>query len=177
MLTVMALLVLLVDEPSAPPVGVAPLPRRDGVDVHFLSYDGEDDYRVTAQGQTCETPCTMWLKPGPTRMVAVGAGEVKAQFVVPHSAAQVRVATGGPSWYTPTGAVLVPLGLVMGASLWAFGFACGFQNGGCMAANFVGWPLVGVATTIIGAVLLHLARVKTPAVDANRPEILDALPE
>ncbi len=163
------------EQPSPPPLGVpAPAPLADGVDVHFLSYYGDDDYRVTVDAKSCETPCTLVLEPGPKRVDAVGNGELHGQFVVPHKPSQVRIAAGAPRWYTPAGAVMVPLGLLIGASLWAIGFACGFgpNSGGCFAANVIAWPIFGVALTVTGAVLLGLSNRTIPS-DANRAEVLD----
>jgi hypothetical protein len=172
---VAALLTAGPGETTLPPLIPNPgeRPASEGTDVHFLAYKGEEAYVVTVGDQSCTTPCTMKLRPGPTKVHVLGPGEMDLQVVIPHLTAQVRVMTGPPSWYTPTGAVLVPAGIVIGASLWALGLACGFNNGGCLVANVAGWPVVGVAMLITGAVLLGTANRGIP-LDANRPEILDA---
>lgn len=144
-----------------------------GTDMHFLSYRGEDDYVVTVGDQSCSTPCTLRLRPGPTKVHLVGPGEGDLQLVVPHLTAQVRVHTGPPGWYLTAGVIMIPGGIVIGASMWALGLACGYNNGGCLAVNVVAWPIIGVAMLITGSVLLGIYNRAAP-LDANRPEILDA---
>jgi hypothetical protein len=145
-----------------------------GTDVHFLAYKGEEAFVVTVGDQSCTTPCTLKLRPGPTKVHVLGPGEMDLQMVIPHLTAQVRVSTGPPSWYQPTGVVLIPGGIAIGASLWTLAFACsGFNNGGCVAANAIGWPVVGIAMLVVGSVLLGISNRGVP-LDANRPEILDA---
>jgi hypothetical protein len=172
---VAALLTAGPSETTLPPLIPNPgeRPSVEGTDVHFLAYKGEEAYVVTVGDQSCTTPCTLKLHPGPTKVHVVGPGEMELQMVIPHLTAQVRVNTGPPSWYLPTGVVLVPGGIVVGASLWALAFACGFNGGGCVAANAIGWPVVGVSMLVIGAVLLGISNRGIP-LDANRPEILDA---
>lgn len=164
-------------EPTRPPLlHLPPEPVPEGTEMHFLAYQGDEAYRVTVGNQSCDTPCTLRLPPGPTTIRLMGRGEGDVQLVVPHLTAQVRVSTGPPSWYTPAGAVFVPLGLVIAASMWAVGFACGFNNGGCMALNFTVWPILGITMFITGAVLLGLGNRAQP-IDANRAEILDDVPK
>jgi hypothetical protein len=163
-------------DPTLPPLVPGPTERlREGTEVHFLAYRGEEAYAVTVGEQSCTTPCTLRLRPGPTKVHVIGPGESDLQVVVPHLTAQVRVSTGPPNWYLPAGAALIPTGLVVAAGMWAVGFACGFgpSSGGCMAVNFIGWPVLGVAMVVTGAVLLGLYNRSQP-LDANRPEILDA---
>ncbi|MBL8949717.1 MAG: hypothetical protein JNK82_03000 [Myxococcaceae bacterium] len=157
-----------------PPVGVTPWPtRRDAVEIHFIAYDGADEYTVKVGSQSCTTPCTLVLKPGPTKMTATGSGDVEHQLVIPHSAAQVRVGHVAPGWYKPTGAVMLPVGIVLGASLWAVGLACGPFSDPCLAFNLVTWPVIGASMLVMGAVLLGQSGGRAP-IDANRAEILDA---
>lgn len=174
-----ALLVALptLAEPTRPPLvpGSEEQAAEGGTEMHFLAYQGEETYEVTVDGQSCTTPCTLRLRPGPTKVHLVGRGESDVQVVISHLTAQVRVSTGPPSWYTPAGAVFVPLGLVIAASMWAVGLACGFNNGGCMALNFTAWPVLGLTLFITGAVLLGLGNRAQP-LDANRAEILDDVP-
>ena len=143
--------------------------------MHFLAYQGEEAYEVTVDNQSCTTPCTLRLRPGPTKIHLVGRGEGDVQLVVPHLTAQVRVWTGPPSWYTPAGAVFVPLGLAIGASMWAVGIACGGNSGPCSAINFIAWPILGIGMFVTGVVLLALGNRSVP-LDANRAEILDDVP-
>jgi hypothetical protein len=163
-------------DPTLPPlVGGADAQRGEGTEVHFLSYHGEEQFSVTVGQQTCATPCTLKLRPGPTKIHVVGAGEMELQMVIPHLAAQVRLMTGPPSWYQPAGIVLIPTGIVVAASLWAVALTCGYgpDSGSCVAANVVAWPVLGVTMLVTGAVLLGLYNRSQPG-DANRPEILDA---
>jgi hypothetical protein len=162
------------DDPTMPPLPPRPGDRvRDGTEVHFLAYRGEEAYAVSAGEQSCTTPCTLKLRPGPTKVHVVGPGESDLQLVIPHLTAQVRIATGPPNWYFTAGVVMLPTGLVVAATMWMVGLACGWQNGGCMALNFVAWPVLGVAMFVTGTVLLGLYNRSQP-MDANRPEILDA---
>lgn len=169
------LLVLAQSDPTLPPLFPAPAAPRhpDGTEIHFLAYKGEDRYAVTVGDQSCETPCTLRLKPGPTTVHLIGFGEGDVQVVIPHLTAQVRVNTGPPSWYLPAGAVMVPVGLVIAATMWMVAFACGNNSGACVALNAVTWPAFGMAIFITGAVLLGLSNRAQP-LDANRAEILDA---
>ncbi len=174
MLTLLAVISAAEAEPTPPPIGVTPWPvRRDAVEVHFLAYEGDEEYTVKVGSQSCKTPCTLVLKPGPTRVQAEGTGDVDAQLVVPHLTAQVRLKHVAPRWYTPTGAALVPLGAVVAASLWAIALTCGPFSGACTGINIVTWPIVGVSMVVTGAVLLGLGARSAP-LDANRTEILDA---
>jgi hypothetical protein len=69
--------------------------------------------------------------------------------------------------------VLIPTGIVVAASMWALGFACGPFSGSCTAINIIAWPVVGVTMLVTGSVLLGLYNRSHP-LDATRPEILDA---
>jgi hypothetical protein len=163
-------------ETTLPPLIPNPPEQRvvEGTDVHFLAYKGEEAFVVTVGDQSCTTPCTLKLRPGPTKVHVLGPGEMDLQMVIPHLTAQVRVTTGPPSWYLPTGVVLIPGGIAIGATLWTLAFACsGFNNSGCVAANAIGWPVVGVTMLVVGSVLLGISNRGIP-LDANRPEILDA---
>jgi hypothetical protein len=164
-------------DPTLPPLFPAPPVEHhsDGTEVHFLAYRGEDQYAVTVGNQSCETPCTLTLRPGPTKVHLVGPGEADVQLVVPHLTAQVRVHTGPPSWYQVAGIVLIPTGIVVGVSMWALGLTCGFGRNSdpCIQINFIAWPVLGVAMLITGSVLLGIYN-RTQPWDANRAEILDA---
>jgi len=143
--------------------------------MHFLAYHGEDQYEVRVRSEHCNTPCTLVLPSGPTTIHVTGSGELTTQLVVPHFAGQVRLNHGAPSWYFPAGAALIPSGIVVAGGMWALGLACGYGSGSsaCYAANFIGWPILGVAMLITGSVLMGVANRGAP-VDANRVEILDA---
>lgn len=155
------------------PTQIEPIPVSGRVEVHFLGYRGEDRYTVTVARRACTTPCTLMLLPGATTMNTTGAGEFAAQFVVPHRASQVRIAHTAPGWYMSGGTVLLPTGILVGSSFWAFGLLCGYYSPGCSALNFVGWPVLGISMIVLGSVLLGMGG-RTPPADANRAEILDA---
>lgn len=157
--------------PQVIELGAIAVRPRGPTPVHFLAYRGEDSYTVRVGNVQCSTPCTLPLPPGPTTVRASGSGELVAQLVVPHLAAQVRLSHGAPAWYMPAGATLVPLGIVVASALWTVGLAC--RSGGCYVANFVAWPVLGVAMLVTGSALLGIAN-RPVALDANRPEILDA---
>jgi len=173
--TVLLTLAAAEADPTPPPIGVTPWPtRRDATEMHFIAYQGDEEYTVKAGAQSCTTPCTLTLKPGPTKLKTEGSGEIEVQLVVPHLAAQVRLSHGAPRWLTPTGATLLPLGVVMAVSLWALGLTCsGFGSSGCTIAHIVTWPIIGTTTAILGVVFLAMG-ARSPPLDANRAEILDA---
>ncbi len=166
--------------PSAPPLPPSVTAPQDAnsidgwsTEVHFLGYRGDETYVVTVADQSCTTPCTLMIHPGPTKVHVVGSGETDLQMVIPHLTAQVRLNTGAPSWYQPAGIALIPTGIVVASSLWALGLTCSFNSGACFAVNAITWPVLGASMLIVGSVLLGLYNRSQPA-DANRAEILDA---
>jgi hypothetical protein len=144
------------------------------VPMNFLSYRGDDSYTVEAGGQSCATPCTLLLTPGPRALHASGSGDVDAQFVMPHLPAQLRLAHDGSGPYVRAGAVLVPTGIIVAASMWAVGLACPGSSDGCYIANFTIWPVLGVSMMTTGIVLLAISGKHSTPNDSNRPEIIDA---
>jgi hypothetical protein len=66
------------------------------------------------------------------------------------------------------GATLIPVGIVVGAAMWALAFACGDDD--CVTVNLVSWPIAGASMLTTGIVLLAAAP-DAPA-DANRVEII-----
>jgi hypothetical protein len=175
------------EEPASAPRAASPAPSGGPVQtqlvavevqqhprtaVHFLSYRGEQHHYVEAQRRGCTTPCTLMLRPGATIVNARGAGTISMQIVVPHLEGQVRISAGAPGYYVPFGATMLSSGFVTAAAMWTLGFACRYDSG-CAAFNFVGWPVFGVGMMVIGSIFLGLGG-RTPPLDANRVEILDA---
>ncbi len=151
-------------EPQPEPVAQVPL--------HVLSHASNHTYEVVAGGKTCLTPCTLSLPPGPTSLTATGAGDIKLQLVIPPRAAQIRLQhSSGDGYYV--GAALVPIGILVGASMWTLAFACpdNGSSGACTVANLVTWPIVGAGALIAGIALLAGGH-QTPGPDENRVEIL-----
>jgi hypothetical protein len=148
-------------DPQPPPPGPTP--------VYLFAYDPEQRYNVAVANQGCTTPCTVLVPPGLTELKATGPGELSLHLAVPPRPSQIRLQHTYTGSFT-AGAVLLPVGLSVGASLWALAFACG-DSEGCAVANLVIWPVSGAAMTIAGIVLLAKGKT-TPPADANRIEII-----
>src|SRR5262249_55617508 len=106
--------------------------------------------------------------PGPARLETSGAGELSMDIVVPPRPAQIRLQHSDSTAFT-AGAILLPTGLVVGASLWSLAFVCGSDT--CQLLNLTVWPVLGGSAFITGIVLLAMGKV-TPANDANRVELV-----
>lgn len=145
-----------------------PPPPPARVPVHLLAYKGEATYEVALGGSGCTTPCTVMVAPGPATLKTRGSGALALQLVVPQRPGQIRLQHTENSGYV-AGAILVPTGLVVGASLWALGLLC--QDTGCTIANVTIWPTLGLSALITGIVLLARGSV-TPPPDANRVELV-----
>lgn len=158
-------------------LALAPVTARaagGAVPVSFLAYRGEGVYEVTVGEQRCRTPCKLELKPGPATAHVSGNGSLDLQMVVPHLPAQVRLQAVS-SGYTIAGAIMVPVGATVAASFWAIAVACtGIDRTSCQLGNIIAWPLIGGIVFFTGIGLLAYGASHRPAVDANRPEILDA---
>jgi hypothetical protein len=148
-------------EPTERPPAQMPL--------HVLAYNAENSYEVALGGSSCTTPCTIMVAPGASTIRTRGAGELDLQVAVPPRPSQIRLQHTESSGYV-AGAVLLPTGIVVGASLWAVGLACS-NNDGCLLGNLIAWPVLGASMMITGIVLLARGKV-TPAPDANRVEII-----
>jgi hypothetical protein len=146
-----------------------PLPQiPERVPIALLAYNATQTYDVSLGNGRCFTPCTVVVPPGPAMLEAKGAGEMKLQFVVPTRPGQIRLHHSANGGFV-AGAILVPVGIVTGASLWSLGFLC--DSSECLVSNFIAWPVLGVSALITGIVLLATGRV-TPPVDANRVELI-----
>jgi hypothetical protein len=100
----------------------------------------------------------MYLNPGIHPAIVSGeALHFSTHVVVPSEATRINIipaATG----YKTAGAVLVPLGTLVGALMWMVGFACGFSGGsGCFLANVIIWPIVGASMLFTGIGFLAYA--------------------
>ena len=132
------------------------LPRPALVPVHMLAYKADDTYEVEIGPAKCVTPCTLLVPPGPMLLRAQGAGKIEQQMVVPTRPGQIRLQHYSSGSFT-AGAVMVPVGLAVGASFWAFGLLC-YNDSGCALTNIILWPVLGASTMITGIVLLALGR-------------------
>jgi hypothetical protein len=152
-----------------------PQPGHMPTPLHVLAYDREDRYEVSIGGQACTTPCSLMLRPGIAELTAKGAGDVELQVVIPPRAGQIRIQHADSRMFT-AGAIMVPVGIVVGASLWAAAFACpNTDQGGCVIANLTVWPVLGFTTMITGIVFLAKGRVAPPP-DANRVDLVARAP-
>jgi hypothetical protein len=142
-------------------------PRPAPVPVRVLAYKPENTYEVALGPMRCNTPCTLFLPPGQAPLVTAGAGKIEQQVIIPDRPSQIRLQHPDSRSFV-AGAVLVPVGLTVGASMWAVGFACG--DSGCLIANLVFWPVAGLSMMVTGIVLLASGR-SAPA-DANRVEVV-----
>jgi hypothetical protein len=146
-----------------------PPPPPARVPVHLLSYKGDTTYEVALGGTACTTPCTVMVPPGATMLKTRGSGVVEEQIVIPVRPGQIRLQHTDSAGFV-AGAVLVPVGITVGASMWALALTCN-DSSGCVIANLTIWPVLGVSALVTGIVLLARGRV-TPAADANRVEII-----
>jgi hypothetical protein len=160
---------------SEPPVPVAPAAQAapanpKTVPLAILAYKPDFKYEVTLAGRTCETPCSVTVPPGPLSLKATGTGEISVDFVMPPRPGQMRLHHTDSSNFT-AGAILLPTGIVTGASLWALIFACPSESSGCQLANVTIWPILGGSAMIAGIVLLAQGRVIPPP-DSNRVDLV-----
>jgi hypothetical protein len=71
--------------------------------------------------------------------------------------------------YVTAGAVLIPVGLVMAAGMWALVFTCG-ENSGCALANLITWPILGAGAVFTGIGLLAYGAARSQTeIRINRP--------
>lgn len=146
--------------PYQPPLSDARYP------VYFSAYDEDDLYVVSAHDGRCTTPCTLALPAGPQAIRTTGEGEIETEIFVPTEPSRVRLQADS-SGQEVAGAVLIPVGVAVGAGMWAIGLACnGPDSTGCLLANIIGWPVAGVSMITTGIVLL--ATAKDLPCDANR---------
>jgi hypothetical protein len=150
------------DPQAPPPPAMVPL--------HFLAYKPDAKYEVWSGAASCTTPCTLAVPPGPAAFKATGTGLLEMEIVVPPRPSQLRI------WHTDShsvvaGAVMIPVGALMGVGMWALAFTCDNQNNTCVIANLTVWPILGASTLIAGIVLLARGR-STPPADANRIELV-----
>jgi hypothetical protein len=135
--------------------------------VSFLAYDEGHRYDVNAGGDRCTTPCTLWLPRGPQTLKASGDGDISADIVVPPLPSMVRLHHRSSGMRT-AGALLIPLGIVVGASMWSLALTC--EDSACAVGNLIAWPVAGASMLITGIVLVASAGGDPPA-DANRVEL------
>jgi hypothetical protein len=134
---------------------VAPLAPAPHVPVRFVARDHADDhYRVSADGKSCTTPCTIELPTGDVRVEADSGGRsLGAPLSVPLSASTVEVSHRSRGHYAAGGALLA-VGLAdIGLG---FYFAVGSGFDGHEAIGGVNIALGGVGA-IVGIVELAIA--------------------
>ena len=89
--------------------------------IRFVA-DGTESFVAAVAGQSCRTPCVLALAPGEHQLIASGTSPLNLRIRVPHAPGVVRL-------YDPeravliAGAVILPLGAAIGATLWAPIFA------------------------------------------------------
>jgi hypothetical protein len=136
----------------APVLPAAPAPH---VPVRFVARDHADDrYRISADGKSCTTPCTLELPSGELRVQADSGGRsLAAPLAVPGVASNVEVSHRSRGHYAVGGALLA-VGLAdMGLGFW---FALGNGFDGHEAVGGVNIALGGIGA-IIGIVDLAIA--------------------
>jgi hypothetical protein len=144
--------------PGAPPSAYTPVvPRGPAphVPVRFVAHDHADDrYRVSADGKSCTTPCTLELPSGEVHVSAdSGSRSFAAPLAVPGVASTVEVSHRSRGHYAAGGALLA-VGLAdIGLGFW---FAVGNGFDGHEAIGGVNIALGGVAA-IVGIVELAIA--------------------
>jgi hypothetical protein len=146
-----------------------PAPRPVTVQLH--AYKEGDSYEVALGEGSCTTPCAVDVLPGPT-LLKTRDGKVDVPVLIPPQPALIRVQSPDNS-YVVAGAVMIPVGFVVGASMWALALTCNGNgnDNGCLIGNLVAWPLLGAATLITG--IVFVAQGKTPPPnDANHPSPL-----
>jgi len=139
------------------------------VRVQVVAYREDDSYEVALGGTGCTTPCAVSLPPG-LAMLKTRDGKVNVPVVIPPQASRIRVQRPDNT-YLVAGAIMVPVGAVVAASLWSLALTCNGDSSGCVVGNLVAWPVLGAATFITGIVFLAQGRTPPPE-DANRPESL-----
>jgi hypothetical protein len=143
-------------------------PRLSQVPIQVMAYKPELTFDVEIGPAKCTTPCTLTLPPGTAMLRASGPGKIEQPIVIPARPGVLRLHHADSSTFT-AGAILVPTGLVVGGSMWAFALLC--RDTGCTLTNLILWPVVGLTTLVTGIALLATGRVVPPA-DANRVEIV-----
>jgi hypothetical protein len=124
------------------------------VSVAFRSTVPNTGFDVSVGGQSCDTPCSLNLLPGPYQLRASGSDTLKYGILVPKTGGIVRLRPAGNNLILP-GTLLMILGAVT-APLGAVGVACE-QLPGCTSAQAVVWPVLGMAMFWTGVGLLGYA--------------------
>jgi len=140
--------------PGAPHAAYTPYVLTPRVPVRFVARDHADDrYRISADGKSCTTPCTLELPATDVHVEAdSGRRALAAPLRVPYVASTVEVSHRSRAHYAVGGALVA-----VGVADVALGFWFAFGNGfdGHEAVGGVNVALGGVAA-IIGIVELAL---------------------
>lgn len=140
------------------PRAAAALPEPPRVDPPAVVEVGGDEPHfttVTIGFQSCRLPCRMYVPPGLQPVIASGRASLVSHVDVPRAAVRIDLVdiTGR---YRVAGAILIPVGIVTASSLWAIGLGC-LRTPGCEVANYILWPVLGVASMFTGIGLLGYA--------------------
>ncbi len=145
--------------PAPVPPGSPPTPtsRPQEVSVQFVAGDQSESFRVEVGHESCTTPCSLQLAPGPYTMKTTGTASRKITLYVRESSGVVRIPATGSKFVLP-GVILVVAGTVVASAFWAFELACPAQLDllptACQTANEVIWPLLGSAAVVTGVAFL-----------------------
>jgi hypothetical protein len=132
--------------------------RSDRIPVAFYGELSAYHFTVTVDGQSCQTPCTLFLQPGPTKIEATGYEHMNLDLYVPRAQSEVMLKPAGERFFVP-GIVLTAVGVVVAGGGWTFQYACpggglDFPINPCATTNVIVWPIVGGALAFTGVGLL-----------------------
>jgi hypothetical protein len=137
--------------PSVAPPPPASLPK---FAIRFEPRASQDVFRISADGRSCTTPCTLDLPPGDLQVhVDAGARALDSALKVPGSASTVAVSYPSRASYAVGGALLA-LGLADTAVGIYFAAAGGFNGHEAVGAVNI---VLGTAAAIVGIVNLASA--------------------
>jgi hypothetical protein len=131
-------------------------PVVEAVDIRFITTRVGASYRVSTEGKSCETPCTLSLKPGTARLTVTGGTTWQIELLIPPTPGLVRLEPN-PHDLVLTGSLLVAGGVLIGGSLWSLAAGCSealASYPGCVASQLVLWPVVGGLTMLSGIAVL-----------------------
>jgi hypothetical protein len=141
--------------PSVPPAPISDPPRVEPPVFVDIYRDNEDFSQVTIGQHTRKLPARFSVQPGVYPFIAAGKMSFVTHVEVPPRASRLEIVdVTGP--YRIVGAIMIPTGLAVAASLWPIGFTCFTAD--CVRAHFAVWPTLGLVTFFTGIGLLAYAR-------------------
>lgn len=143
------------------------------VDIELIAAQVGVSYRVSMGGKSCQTPCTLSLKPGTDTLTVTGLSTWHIDLVVPSTPGVVRIEPN-PHDLVLAGSLLLAGGVAVGASLWTLAFLCP-SGPECQVTQVSVWPTVGGLAVLSGIAVLawsgaHPARTIVETADAAPPE-------